>query len=508
MRTSFAARAAAVGAALAWSLSAALASAAPAAPPPGDKDKAATPAEAARKALNAPVTIKIDHQPLNAAVDMLREKTKVNFVLDSMTIQNTFGWTVDQPPTPVDVDLKDVKLKSALRTILSPYTLSYAVIGDTVVVTTEDVAIARQMRQRVNVEFDKVEFGQALKQLGRDTGANLLIDGRVEKEAKNAVSLDLEDVPLETAVRLLSEMAGLKPVRIGNVLFITDKKNAAELRQDPDLGGTPGHRQKLTGGVQRMRTFAARWWAVAAVAVVASTAAAAPAPPEREPAADPVAKARQALDRVVSLKLDRQPLDAALDQLGKKAGVNLAFDRAALPQPEVDSLAMVRGGRFASIDMSGAASPVVSVDLKDVTVRDALRNILDPTGLRYVVIGDQIVVSTEAGAMARQLRQRVHVDLDDVELSAALKRLGKETATNLVLDPRLAREAKTKVSLDLEDVTLETAVRLLAEAAGLKPVRVGGVLFVTSKKVAAELRADPDLYPLPIPPDPLSNVNW
>ena len=45
----------------------------------------------------------------------------------------------------------------------------------------------------------------------------------------------LEDVPLETAVRLLAEMAGLKPVRVGNTLFVTRKELAAEMRNDPDF---------------------------------------------------------------------------------------------------------------------------------------------------------------------------------------------------------------------------------------------------------------------------------
>ena len=49
------------------------------------------------------------------------------------------------------------------------------------------------------------------------------------------MSIQLEDVPLETAVRLLAEMAGLKPVRVGNVLFVTKKETANELRTDPDL---------------------------------------------------------------------------------------------------------------------------------------------------------------------------------------------------------------------------------------------------------------------------------
>ena len=55
----------------------------------------------------------------------------------------------------------------------------------------------------------------------------------MEKEAKAPVSIQLEDVPLETAVRLLAEMAGLKPVRVGNVLFVTKKETANELAPTP-----------------------------------------------------------------------------------------------------------------------------------------------------------------------------------------------------------------------------------------------------------------------------------
>ena len=49
------------------------------------------------------------------------------------------------------------------------------------------------------------------------------------------MTLQIEDVPLETAVRLLAEMAGLKPVRMGNVLFVTAKATATELRADPEM---------------------------------------------------------------------------------------------------------------------------------------------------------------------------------------------------------------------------------------------------------------------------------
>src|SRR5262249_2023277 len=141
--------------------------------------------------------------------------------------------------SPVNLKLTGVKTRTALRTLLAQYNLGFAVLGDTVVVTTEDLALQRQMRQRVTVDADKVTMAQALKQLSRDTGTNLLLDSSVTKEAQVQVSLQLEDVPLETAVRLLSAMAGLKTVRIGNVMFVTNKETADEMRQDPDLVPPP-----------------------------------------------------------------------------------------------------------------------------------------------------------------------------------------------------------------------------------------------------------------------------
>jgi hypothetical protein len=218
---------------LAWALVPSLLWAAPAAP---DKDdKAVSPADKLRADLDRPISLKIDKQPLSAAIDALREKSKVNIVLDGLTIQQQLGFAPDQTPVPVQVDLKDVKVRTALRTILAPYGLTYAPLGDAIVVTTEDAAMVRQMRQRISVDMSKVDLAGALRRITRETAVNLILDSRVDKEAKTEVTLQVEDVPLETAVRLLSEMAGLKPVRVGNTLFVTKKEIAAEMRNDPDI---------------------------------------------------------------------------------------------------------------------------------------------------------------------------------------------------------------------------------------------------------------------------------
>jgi hypothetical protein len=204
--------------------------------PVGEEKKSdkgtATTAEKLRKELSKPVSLEIDEQPLNLAINQLKEQTKINFILDRVTLA-ALGMDVEQ--IAVKMKLKDVKLRSALRTLLSPYNLSYAIIDDTIFISTEDVAIQRQMRQRVSIDLQEVEFAKALKQLARETGTNLVIDGRVKKEAAAAVTLELDDVPLETAVRLMAESVNLKPVRVGNVLYVCSKTIAAELRADPDL---------------------------------------------------------------------------------------------------------------------------------------------------------------------------------------------------------------------------------------------------------------------------------
>src|SRR5262249_2067248 len=97
---------------------------------------------------------------------------------------------------------------------------------------------------------DKVQLGNALKKLAKETGTSLIVDSRVAKEAEAAITLQLDDVPLETAVRLMAESAGLKPVRVGNVLFVTNKANAKELKADQEQGGaTPTPLPGTPGGL-------------------------------------------------------------------------------------------------------------------------------------------------------------------------------------------------------------------------------------------------------------------
>jgi hypothetical protein len=213
----------------------ACASAAPAA----EAKKNDFPAEKVRKALDQTIDVDIAEQPLINAINQLKEQTKVNLVLDTTTlVQNG----IDANTATVSVKQTGAKARTALRAVLGQFHLSYAILGDTVLITTEDVAIHRQFKQKVNVDADKTPFETVLKDLGRETAVQILVDKKVAKEAQTPVSLQLEDVPLETAVRLLCEQAELKPVRMGNLLYITTVAKAKDLRSEPDLApsGNPG----------------------------------------------------------------------------------------------------------------------------------------------------------------------------------------------------------------------------------------------------------------------------
>jgi hypothetical protein len=190
-----------------------------------------TPAEVdkVRKALDETMSLDVTNQPLSAALNQIRDQAKINFVVDRLTIQQA---GMDPEQMQITAKLKDVKARSCLRSVLGPYNLGYAVIGDTVLVSTDDMAMQRQVKQRVNVDVDKLDFADALKQIAHDTGTSILLDPRAAKDAHVKVTMALDDVPLDTAVRLLAEPTGLRPVRVGNVLFVTSKANATAMRND------------------------------------------------------------------------------------------------------------------------------------------------------------------------------------------------------------------------------------------------------------------------------------
>lgn len=197
-----------------------------------EKDKKQTPAELTRESLDKIVEVEIVEQPLTIAVQQMGELGKCTMVLDRYSLNN-MGF--DPESMPVSLKMKNVKVRTALQTMLAPHNLGFVILGDTVVVSTNDMLLTRQVQQRVSIDCDEKPLDRAIGDLSRQTATNLVLDPRVKKQAQAPVTLHVDEVPLDTAVRLMAVMADLKVVRTGNVLFITSKETAMELRKDPDF---------------------------------------------------------------------------------------------------------------------------------------------------------------------------------------------------------------------------------------------------------------------------------
>jgi type II secretory pathway component GspD/PulD (secretin) len=220
--------------------------------PAADKPSSAsgeTAAEKLRKALDRVRDLEIAEQPLDAAVNQLREQTGINFTIDRAITPNAPGFSMlgGGPGAPasgyahlnIGGPFHRLPLRVILTKMLGKHNLTHVLVGDAVLITTPDKAVERQLGQTISINIKEVALSDALKQLARETGANLVLDRRAAKEGQAALTLRLDEVPLESAVELLADEADLRAVRLGNVLYVTSAARARKLRKPRPAPAAP-----------------------------------------------------------------------------------------------------------------------------------------------------------------------------------------------------------------------------------------------------------------------------
>ena len=122
----------------------------------------------------------------------------------------------------------------------------------------------------VHASFDRRPLEEGLRELAEQSGFNVLLDARAGEKGKLAVSGQLLNAPLDTAVRFLADMADLRAVTRDNVIYVTTPENAGNLQErlkkeagacDPAAeaapprvgygprGNSPAHRQGSPGAM-------------------------------------------------------------------------------------------------------------------------------------------------------------------------------------------------------------------------------------------------------------------
>jgi hypothetical protein len=173
------------------------------------------------------------------------------FAFENLKLEELLKTEVAQP-TPMPA-MKNVRLATVLRKLLNKVNVgsgaTWMVCDDRIEITTRTFQSAEvwgayngPRLPLVNAALDKVPFEEAARDLAEQAEFNVLVDNRAAEKAKTPISARLRNTPLDTAVRLLADMADLRSVHLDNVLYVTTKENAAalEARIDKEKGIMPG----------------------------------------------------------------------------------------------------------------------------------------------------------------------------------------------------------------------------------------------------------------------------
>ena len=195
--------------------------------------KTASAADKVRAALDKTISVDYSGQSLTDAINHLRDRTGIAINVDNASL-TMMGMNPDinNGGQQFLVKAANEKVSKILRKLLGAYGLSYVLFEDSVLVTSEEMAVLRQMTQRVSVDLEEVPLKKAVRELAKKHGLNLVIDPKVLTQSETPVTLQVDDTGIETAIRLLAEMAELKAVRMGNVMFVTNEEKAKKIRDE------------------------------------------------------------------------------------------------------------------------------------------------------------------------------------------------------------------------------------------------------------------------------------
>ena len=217
---------------------------------------------------------------LDEALALLTKQSSLTFDVNEAAFRNDMVEKPLDQKVGVIPKIKNVTVERMLRRILNriqaPSGATFLVRREAIEITTGAAqsaevwgkvvamdAVEPTSRQPqlplVQAAFDKVPLNDALKDLARQGGINIVVDVRVAEKARVPVTVRLVNTPIDTAVRLLADMADLKPFLVDNLLYVTTRENAdrmeAQARPSPNadegtgprIGDGPGHHPQDAG---------------------------------------------------------------------------------------------------------------------------------------------------------------------------------------------------------------------------------------------------------------------
>lgn len=186
---------------------------------------------------------------LEGALEYLADRYDLSFdineaAFDAEDLKAVLQTKIAETPLP---KMATASLDRLLRKVLSRVKSSgttYVIRGDIIEITTVQALRKEILRDSdrpllplVNVRFDQCPLREALEELARQAGVSVLLDG--DAGAAAVITANLINLPLDTAVQMLANMANLRTVQRDNALYLTTELKAGTLREELGQGPTP-----------------------------------------------------------------------------------------------------------------------------------------------------------------------------------------------------------------------------------------------------------------------------
>jgi hypothetical protein len=184
---------------------------------------------------------------LNDALDQLTKLYNLTFDINEKAFEmdqlKDVARTPVADPTPIPpmhTTLTTV-LRKILRRVPAESGTTYLIRRDHIEITTGNAVRSelgipedRPLLPLVWETFKETPLVETLPCLAEGSGYNVAADPHTGALLQTKITVQLNNVPIGTAVRLLASMAGLSVVRLDNVFFVTTAEKADGLREEQE----------------------------------------------------------------------------------------------------------------------------------------------------------------------------------------------------------------------------------------------------------------------------------
>lgn len=205
------------------------------------------------------ISERIDKASLREVLELLSAKLNITILIDRRALTGGDGGEVEQRPITVPT-MKRVRAETVLRYVADQIEAELYIAPDHLSLTTSnakhvltgrakalpelypepaqqdnpdvDLATVVATTPYVTVDFKDVALADALKDVSVRAGRNVVISQPAAEKAKSLVSVRLSNVAFENAAATLSEAAGLRAFRSGNVVVIVTPERAKEVDKE------------------------------------------------------------------------------------------------------------------------------------------------------------------------------------------------------------------------------------------------------------------------------------